>query len=85
MREGDTQKCPRCGLVFRVLADEYNQHGCPSCGWEPGFAIFPGDECDPPDNYDEDDEDEEGDYFVRRGIEIDVRDGRRTFPPSMYQ
>jgi uncharacterized Zn finger protein (UPF0148 family) len=30
-----TNTCPRCRCVFRVPADEWGEHPCPRCGWEP--------------------------------------------------
>jgi hypothetical protein len=30
-----TYRCPQCNSTIRVLADEYGDHPCPKCGWEP--------------------------------------------------
>lgn len=34
-----TCTCPRCRRRFAVLADEYGEHPCPGCGYEPGMHI----------------------------------------------
>jgi hypothetical protein len=40
--KSSTCTCPKCGRVFRVPEDEWGDHPCPRCGWEPslehGFA-----------------------------------------------
>jgi len=35
MRESRNQRCPECGFTFKVLADEWGLHDCPSCGYSP--------------------------------------------------
>lgn len=34
-RETATYTCPECRYQIRTLADEYGDHACPRCGWEP--------------------------------------------------
>lgn len=33
--ETASQKCPQCGMPFRVMADECGTHECPHCNFQP--------------------------------------------------